>query len=132
MTLLSDLAATSRRVAATTSRLAKVSELAALLRRLAPDEIPIAIAFLSGEPRQGKLGIAYASLSAAREPAAAAAASLTLADVDAAFEALAGVRGKGATAQRAQALARLFERATPDEQDLLARLLVGELRQGAL
>ena len=52
----------SRRVSGTASRLAKIRELAGCLRRLAPDEIPIAIAFLTGETRQGKLGLAYAEL----------------------------------------------------------------------
>ena len=62
MTLLAQLALVSRNVAATSSRLAKIRELSGLLRTLEPDEIPIAIAFLSGETRQGKLGIAYAAL----------------------------------------------------------------------
>src|SRR5687767_8091369 len=65
MTLLAELAAVSERVAATTSRLAKVRELAGSLGLLAPDEIPIAISFLSGETRQGKLGASYATLQSA-------------------------------------------------------------------
>lgn len=55
MTLLADLAAVSRRVSGTASRLAKIRELAGCLRRLTPDEIPIAIAFLTSETRQGWL-----------------------------------------------------------------------------
>ena len=42
------------------------------------------------------------------------------------------VRGKGAGAERARLLHELFARATADEQDFLVRLLLGELRQGAL
>ena len=53
MTLLADIAAVSQRVAGTSSRLAKIRELADCLRLVTPDEIPIAIAFLSGEPLQG-------------------------------------------------------------------------------
>ena len=67
MTLLADLAAVSRRVADTPSRLEKIRELAGYLRGLAADEIPIAIAFLSGETRRGKLGVAYAALHGARK-----------------------------------------------------------------
>ena len=49
MTLLSDVVSTSRRVAETPSRNAKIAELAACLRRLAPTEIEIAVGYLSGE-----------------------------------------------------------------------------------
>jgi DNA ligase-1 len=132
MTLLPEVAAASQRVAQTASRLGKIRELANCLRRLAPEEITIAIAFLSGETRQGKLGIAYASLQSARERAPALEPTLTLQEVDAAFSVLAAVSGKGAGAARAEHLAALFGRATAEEQDFLARLIVGELRQGAL
>ena len=65
MTLLAETAAVSRKVAETSSRLEEVRELSVHLRRLAPVEIPIAIAFLSAETRQGKLGVSYAALRAA-------------------------------------------------------------------
>ncbi|MGH8663261.1 MAG: ATP-dependent DNA ligase [Burkholderiales bacterium] len=132
MALFAELAATSRDVAGTSSRLAKIRALAAFLRTLAPDEIPIAIAFLSGETRRGRLGIAYAALRDVEPGSAPAQPMLTLADVDAAFAALASTRGKGSAATRAQSLSTLFERATVPERDFLARLIVGELRQGAL
>ncbi|PYO75388.1 MAG: ATP-dependent DNA ligase, partial [Gemmatimonadetes bacterium] len=51
--LLHDLVQTSRRVAETSGRLAKIELLAGLLARTAPDEIETAIAFLSGGPPQG-------------------------------------------------------------------------------
>ncbi len=133
MTLLADVTAVSQRVGATPSRLAKVRELADCLRLLEPDEIPIAIAFLSGETRQGKLGVSYATLQTADSSTPSAAHPvLTLHEVDAAFEELAGTRGKGASAKRSQLLAAVFGRATAQEQDFLVRLIVGELRQGAL
>ena len=53
-------------------------------------------------------------------------------EVDRAFDELKAIKGKGAAARREKRLARLFERATAEEQDFLARLIVGELRQGAL
>jgi DNA ligase-1 len=52
--------------------------------------------------------------------------------VDEAFSAIAAARGRGAAADRARRLAALLARATPDEAGFLARLVVGELRQGAL
>jgi len=122
----------SARAAQTGSRLGKRDAIAACLRAAAPDEIRIAVAYLSGETLQSKLGIGYASLSAVRGEAAAAESTLTLTEVDAALEELAGTSGKGSTAARAARLRALFARATSDEQDFLVRLLVGELRQGAL
>jgi len=70
VTLLATLADTSRRVAATPARLAKLRELAALLAELAPGEIGIAVNYLSGEIPQGRIGIGPAALSraAAVEP----------------------------------------------------------------
>jgi DNA ligase-1 len=53
-------------------------------------------------------------------------------EVDAVLAGIAGTSGKGAAAARAAQLQALFARATAPEQDFLLRLLVGELRQGAL
>jgi DNA ligase-1 len=132
MTLLSTIAAVSQRVSQTASRLGKVRELAECLRELETDEVPLAIAFLSGETRQGKLGVSYAALHVARAVAPAVVPALSVRDVDEAFGELAAVKGAGANARRAQALAALMARAMPDEQEFLVRLIVGELRQGAL
>src|SRR6266508_5512665 len=49
--LLEEIAETSAAVAASSARLAKVERLAACLRRLDPDEVHPAVAFLSGELR---------------------------------------------------------------------------------
>jgi DNA ligase-1 len=132
MTLFAELAATSRNVAGTSSRLMKISALAGFLRTLAPEEIPIAIAFLSGETRQGRLGIAYAALRDVEQRSEPQEPVLTLADVDAAFAGLASASGKGSATTRARCLGALFGRATAPEREFLARLIVGELRQGAL
>ena len=48
MTLLAAIVETSRKVGAASARLAKVRELAACLRVLAPEEIEIGVQFLSG------------------------------------------------------------------------------------
>jgi DNA ligase-1 len=58
--------------------------------------------------------------------------SLALTEVDAALERLRATTGKGSAGARAEQLGALFARAGADERDFLARLLVGELRQGAL
>jgi DNA ligase 1 len=132
MTLFSTIAAVSRRVAQTASRLNKVRELADCLRAVTREEVPVAIAFLSGQTRRGKLGVSYATLRSARAAPPVAAPQLTIADVDVSFGELAGISGPGATAARKQKVESLMMRATAEEQDFLARLIVGELRQGAL
>jgi DNA ligase-1 len=131
VTAFSALVRVSEEVAATPSRLAKIRALAEFLRPLGRDEIAIALPYLSGDIRQGRLAVGYAALDAARARAAPAP-TLSLSDVDEAFARLKRVKGKGAARQRASVLSALFERATAPEQDLLVRLIVGELRQGAL
>ena len=131
MTGLAALVRVSNQVAATSSRLAKIRELAEFLRPLEGREIEIALPYLSGDIRQGKLAVGFAALQAARAEAVAAPC-LDLTDVDAAFDQLKRVKGKGAAEKRAALLRELFQRATAEEQDFLVRLIVGELRQGAL
>ena len=131
MTLLATLVETSQRVAQTPSRLAKIEALAALLRGLAPEEIAIAVAYLSGDSGRPRLGIGYATLGKVREGAATAAA-LSLTRVDSLLAELGALGGKGSAARRDRLLAQLFGQATRSEQEFLARLMAGELRQGAL
>jgi DNA ligase-1 len=131
MTLFADLVATSMRVGDTAARLRKIGELAAFLRTLAPEEIETAVQYLSGETAQGRIGIGYASLQTV-VAAAPATATLSIAEVDQRLGVIAGIHGDGSTARRAAALSDLFSRATSAEQAFLLRLLVGELRQGAL
>ncbi|HEX3848385.1 MAG TPA: ATP-dependent DNA ligase [Steroidobacteraceae bacterium] len=131
MTLLADLVATSRRVAATSARRAKVSELGGFLKSLAPDEIDIAAHYLSGEVPQGRIGIGYSTLRNALS-AAAPEPSLSIGEVDARIGDLASMRGSGSIMLRTRALEDLFSRTTGDEQQFLVRLFMGEIRQGAL
>ena len=127
-----ELAATSAQVAATSSRLEKIRRLADLLARLEPDEIEPTVAYLSGATRQGRIGVGYAAIRSASDTPPAESPSLEIRELDAAFASLAGLSGKGSAGERARILRSLFSRATRDEQDFLARLLHGELRQGAL
>jgi ATP-dependent DNA ligase I len=128
--LLQEIAETSAAVAASSARLAKVERLAACLRRLDPDEVHPAVAFLSGELRQRQIGVGWAALREVPPPAAAP--SLTIAEVDAGFERIGRQAGPGSQAERRRLLAALLGRATAGEQRFLVRLLSGELRQGAL
>jgi ATP-dependent DNA ligase len=135
--LLSEVVEASAEVAATRARSAKIDTIAALLRRVPPAEVMIAVAFLSGDLLQGQIGVGYAALGgllrAGRlaEPAPGSP-GLTLTDADAAFTRIGSVAGAGSQAERRRLLAGLFARATAPEQEFLARLLSGDLRQGAL
>lgn len=131
MTLLAALVATSDAVAATSARSAKVACLARFLAELDTDEVEVATAFLTGEPRQGKIGVGWATVSKLQPPPAATA-SLTIAEVDAALVALQDTTGPGSGALRAALLTEVLGRATAAEANFVGRLLVGELRQGAL
>jgi len=142
--LLSELVRTSEAVAGAPGRRVKIDELAGLLRRAAPDEVPVAVAFLSGELRQRQIGVGYAAVGgllgtapgtvaeAARAASPGAGPALTLAGADAAFAAIGAVAGPGAQAERRRLLGEVFARASEAERSFLTRLLAGELHQGAL
>jgi len=128
--LLIEIAEVSRAVAATSARLAKIEMLAGALREAGPLEVPIAVAYLSGELPQRQIGVGWAALRDGFAPAATPA--LTLPEVDAGFSAIGAISGKGSAAARKALVGELFGRATGDEQRFLVGLLSGELRQGAL
>jgi DNA ligase-1 len=135
--LLSDLVRTSEAVSLTSGRRVKIDEIAALLRRAAPQEIPVAVAFLSGELRQRQIGVGYAALggllpAASGQDGSAGHEPLTLAGTDSVFAEIGATAGPGSQAERRRLLGILFARATPAEQSFLTRLLAGELHQGAL
>ena len=131
MTPFADVVETSRLVADTSARSRKVTILADLLRRLEPGEVPIVVGFLSGVPRQGRIGVGYASVYGT-QARPAASASLTVREVDEGISEIEAATGSGSTAERRQLLDALLARATAEEADFLRHLLTGELRQGAL
>ena len=134
MTLLAQLVGTSARVGGTSSRLSKVREIATLIGNLTPDEIAVGVSYLAGELPQGRIGIGYAALQSAASAAGGQAeqATLSLEETDRRVAALGEIRGSGSGARRGEALADLFSRTTAEERTFLVRLLMGELRQGAL
>jgi DNA ligase-1 len=129
--LLADLVDASARVAATRSRKVKVAALAEALGRAGPQEVGPAAAFLAGQLRQGRVGVGWALLSAVEvEPAPSP--TLTVAALDQAVAGLAVLSGPGSAGARTALLGGLFAAATEAEADFLRRLLLGDLRQGAL
>ncbi len=131
MTLLADVVAASREVAVTSSRSRKVAILGELLRRLDPKEVPICVAFLSGVPRQGRVGVGHSTVYGI-QPRPAGAPSLTVTEVDRAVTEIEAATGSGSAASRRRLLGELLGRSTEQEADFLRRLFTGELRQGAL
>ena len=129
--LLAEVVETSGRVAATSSRSAKIACLVSLLGRLAPDEVEPVVSALAGEPRQGKIGVGWATLMAITVPPASEP-SITIAELDQAVTMVQALTGAGSGTRREQALAGLLARATADETVFIRRLLIGDLRQGAL
>jgi DNA ligase 1 len=132
VTLLASLVDASDRVSAASARLTKVHELAQCLRTLEPTEVSTGVLYLSGEPPQGRCGIGPMLLRNAHAVAAAGVPSLSLAEVDQKLAEIAALCGKGVSTRRAAALCELFARATVPERQFLTRMLLGELRQGAL
>ena len=133
--LLTELVLTSQAVAATPRRSVKIAEIADLLRTASLPEVPVVVAFLSGELRQRQIGVGYAALGGLAAEGGAAggmAPTLTVSEVDGVFAQVGAVTGAGAQATRRRMLAELFGRATDAERDFLIRLIAGELHQGAL
>src|SRR5580658_3314967 len=128
--LLAEIASVSQTVATTSARLAKIEALATALRQAGPLEVPIAVAYLSGELPQRQIGVGWATLRGGFTPAPVA--TLTLGEVDSGFAAIGAISGQGSTAARKVLVGELFTRATETEQEFLYGLLSGELRQGAL
>ena len=129
---LETLVNASRNVAATRSRLEKRDTIAALLRSAAPAEVSLIVSYLGGTLPQGRIGLGPAIVRELAGEPVANDATLALADIDDTFTRIAGISGRGSQQARRDALGSLFTRATAVERDFLVRLVLGELRQGAL
>ncbi len=127
-----ELVAASSVVAATRSRTAKVSALVALLRKCTDDELPIAIGLLTGTPRQGRIGVGWATLAAVRPVNEDAPGGPSVMEVDETITLLMKTVGAGSVAGRQHLLVDLLVNCSADEVDFLHRLFLGDLRQGAL
>ena len=135
MLSLADIVTASRDVAATRSRTKKIARFAQLLGQVSVEELPAAVGFLCGELRQGRLGLGYRSLRdlpPSTGSAAEGGAVTVCSKLDAVFQALEVLSGKGVASEREKLLSALFARLSADERDFVVRLILGELRQGAL
>ncbi|EGV20587.1 DNA ligase [Thiocapsa marina 5811] len=132
MSTLETLVRLSGEVAARSSRRDKIGLIADLLGRLDGHETELAASYLAGAIPQGRVGVGPAQVDALRGLVPVEQGRLTLDDLDRTFAALLAVKGVGAQTQRRVLLHGLFEQATRDEQGFLGRLMLGELRQGAV
>jgi DNA ligase-1 len=121
-----------QRLRATPGRLDKLALLSDYLRALPVDAIKTAVAFLTArtfpasDPRV--LGVRGLPAAAARDTAGP---PLSLADVEAAFVAVADASGAGSRRSRDDLLRALASRASPEERQTLQEIIGGELRMGA-
>ena len=115
---LAEIAATSAAVAATSSRLAKTELLAACLLPLRPAEVPVAVAYLSGELPGGALGVGWAAMRSLPAPAPGPP-TVTLLEAEAALGRIRTDGGPGFSANRLHRGSRfLAARAEPDRRSL--------------
>jgi DNA ligase-1 len=131
VTLLFDVVTASQELSDTPSRSGKITILSELLRRLEPSEVPVAVGFLAGVPRQGRVGVGYRTIYSI-DVAPASEPRLTIDDLDRAIADVQETTGSGSTTRRKRVLTELLDRATEKETDFVRRLFTGDLRQGAL
>jgi DNA ligase-1 len=127
-----ELVGASREIARIRSRTAKIERLAELFKRLATAEIEVAVGWLSGELRQGRVGLGGALLHRLVQAPAAVEPSVSVLDVDTAIGRFAAAQGRGSVAERERILGALFAALTLEEREFFVRACSGGLRQGAL
>ena len=122
---------------ATPKRLEKRRLIANFLRRLSRAEVgPAVLLLVAGifpESDPKVLNIGFATLRKALEAAApgiSGADPLTILDVQRRFEEIAAVKGPDSTRARQQLLEDLFRRASKEEQQVLLKIISGEMRIG--
>ncbi len=146
------LAETTDAVRSTSSRKAKAELLAELLGELAPAEIVPTVGMLLAQPRQGAIGVGWATVAKVPRGDAGADGGQTDgseandagsgdgeagagADVlafDALISELAVTTGPGSDGARQGLLGDFLARCEPAEAEFVRRVLVGDARQGAL
>jgi len=129
-----NLAELCARLVPTRGRLEKRRLVAEYLRTLTGAEVGHAVAYLSGrafsasDPRV--LNVRSLPPPAEALAGEGAAGPLTVADVAAAFAAVAEAGGAGARRRRQERLTALAARASPLERDAISRIIWGEMRTG--
>ena len=122
---------------ATPKRLEKRALLAGFLRSLQPDEVAPAVHLVVGrifaESDERALNVGWATLRRALEgqrQTTLVAEPLTVSEVSRAFGAIAAARGADSVRERRRLLDSLLGRASPEDRDILLRIVFGEMRIG--
>jgi len=126
-----------QRLEATSKRLEKRRLIASFLRALSPAEVgPAVLLLVAGifpESDPKVLNIGFATVRRAFDAASAGSAGadpLTILEVQRRFEEIAAVKGPDSTRARQQLLEELFRRASKEEQQVLLKIISGEMRIG--
>jgi DNA ligase 1 len=130
VTSFRDFAGLGRRLETTPGRLDKRRLVAEFLRAVAPGEVELAVAFLTGHPFPTSDPRVLGVRGLPRDVPAIDGPPLTLADVGAAFAAVAESSGAGSRRAREARLIDLASRAGEEERQFLDRIIGGELRTG--
>ncbi len=143
-TALRVLAELTEQLRATSSRKAKTELVAAVLRSLRPHEIEPAIGFMLASPRQGAIGVGWATVAATDEPGRGTEANddlrrgeaddgdVSISDFDALIDRLDSITGEGSVDARVSELSIFLARCDPQTASYARRVLTGDARQGAL
>ena len=145
-TRLAELAATTDAVRETSSRKAKTELLAGLLRGLDTNEIEPAVGFLVAKPRQGAIGVGWATVAgldakptgpgpgsgAPDARSVGAPHPPTVLGFDALLSEILTTTGSGSVGARSELLNRFLADCNDAEVEFVKRVLIGEARQGAL
>jgi DNA ligase-1 len=130
MTPLADFVVLCRALEGVSGRLEKRRLTAEFLARLSPDEIATGVTFLQGRAFPVSDARVLNVRGLPPVPGERDGAPLTLSDVAAAFADVADAAGPGSRRRREERLTGLASRATPEERQILSRIVTGEMRTG--
>ncbi len=120
------------RLRATSKKTEKAALIAEALSETGGRETELVALYLTGVLPQGRIGLGWRTLQQAMPAGPAIGGPLTLPRVDEVLSAVAAETGAGSAERRMRLLRALFEQTDDDGRRLLAELLIGEMRQGAL
>ena len=132
-----DLAQLCRDLESTTKRKEKTAHISAFLKQLSPDEIKPAILLTIGavfpETSDKTLDVGWRTLRRVMDRGGQTTLfrhKLTIKEVYDTLQQIARASGEGSRKQKEQLLERMFAQAEPDESEILARTIFGEMRIG--
>lgn len=129
---LGQLVEISERISATPRKGQKLALIAGLLRQARGHERFVVAHYLSGRLPQGRLGIGWKTLESANADLCSTPHALSLQEIDRYFEAISQDRGAGSTERKVRLLREVLSHSQVQERVFLSRLIMGEIRQGAL